>query len=189
MKWAIPLIAAAVCAVASAADVPRADPGEAAHRYFGDIQLVNQNGETVRFYTDLLAGKVVVVNTFFTECHGSCPVMANNFRVLQDAIGERLGKDVLLISLSVDPRIDTPARLAAYARKFHARPGWVLLTGTKENVDHVLQKLGQTVNDRSDHTNLFFIGNLRTGLWKKAFGLAPPQEVLKVVQSVIDDRG
>ena len=68
-------------------------------------------------------------------------------------------------------------------------PGWVLLTGSKQNVDHVLQKLGASVTERTDHSNLFFIGNLRTGLWKKAFGLAKPDELVKVVQSVVDDRG
>ncbi len=194
MRRALLLLWTAIaCSAALAADgptpPPQRDPGEAAHKYFGDIELVNQNGEPVRLYTDLLRGRVVVINTFFTQCDASCPLMAQNYAAMQEAFGERTGKDLLLISLSVDPETDTPARLAAYAKRFKARPGLVLVTGTKENVAQVLHKLGQTVNERTDHSNLLFIGNLRTGLWKKAFGLAPPQELIKVVQSVLDDRG
>lgn len=158
---------------------------DAARHYFGDVELVNQKGETVRFYSDLLDGHVVVINTFFTECNGSCPLMSANYAALQEAFGDR----VTLISISVDPKIDTPARLTAYAQRFKARSNWVLLTGSKANVDLILQRLGASVSERTDHMNVFFIGNNRTGLWKKAFGLAQPGELVKVVQSVIDDRG
>lgn len=173
-----------VCGAAFAAD-----PDEAAHKYFGDAELVNQNGEHVRFYSDLLKGHVVVINTFFTECSGACPLMSRSYAHIQETLGDRLGKDVFLISLSVDPAVDTPEKLAAYAKRFSAHRGWIFLTGSKENVGEVLKKLGASVEERNDHTNLFFIGNLRTGLWKKAFGLAPPDELMKVVQSVLDDRG
>lgn len=158
---------------------------DSARHYFGDIELVNQKGETVRLYSDLLHERIVVINTFFTECAGACPMMAANYAAIQETFGDR----VLLISISVDPKIDTPAKLTAYAQRFKAKPNWVLLTGSKANVDRTLQKLGATVTERTDHSNLFFIGNLRTGLWKKAFGLAKPDELVKVVQSVVDDRG
>ncbi len=157
----------------------------AAHRYFGDVELTNQKGETLRFYSDLLRDRIVVINTFFTECTGACPVMSTNYAALQETFGDR----VLLISISVDPKIDTPAKLTAYAQRYRARPNWVLLTGSKENVELVLQKLGASAAERTEHSNLFFIGNLRTGLWKKALGLAKPDELVKVVQSVVDDRG
>ncbi len=181
--------AAALCLLLAWSAFADDDPGAAAHKYFGDIELVNQKGEAVRLYSDLLHDRVVVINTFFTECEGACPMMAANYAAIQETVGERLGKDVLLISISVDPKIDTPAKLTAYAQRFRARPGWVLLTGTNENVDRALGKLGASVAERADHSNLFFIGNLRTGLWKKAFGLAKPDELVKVVQSVVDDRG
>jgi protein SCO1/2 len=174
---------------AQAQEPPKSSPGEIARHYFGDIELIDQNGHTVRLSSDLLKDRVVVINVFFTECTGACPLMARTFAAIQEEVGDRLGKDVLLISLSVDPKNDTPEKLAAYALRFKARPGWVLLTGSPENVALALKKLGQTVEDRNDHTNLFFIGNLRTGLWKKVFGLAPPQEVVKAVQTVLDDRG
>ena len=161
----------------------------AAEKYFTDIQLVNQNGEKMRFYHDLLQGKTVIINSFFATCQGSCLPMTRNLEKVQEALGDRLGKDARIISISVDPEVDTPTELKAFSKKFHARPGWYFLTGSKENVAYVLKKLGQFVEDKNDHLNIFIIGNERTGLWKKAFGLAKSEELMKVVDSVIDDKG
>jgi len=162
---------------------------EAALKYFTDVALVNQNGETLRFYSDLLKGKVVVINVFFTSCHGACPPMILNMQKIQDQLGDRLGKEAHLISITVDPAIDTPAQLKEYARKFNAKPGWHFITGKKQDVEFALAKLGQAVKEREDHTNIFIIGNETTGLWKKAFGLAKPEDLLKVVASVVADKG
>jgi len=159
-----------------------------AHKYFTDVVLLNQNGERMRFYSDLLQGKVVIINSFFATCQGSCLPMNRNLEKLQVALGDHVGKDVFIISISVDPAVDTPASLKEYAKKLHARPGWYFLTGEKRNVDWVLNKLGQYVNDKQDHLNIFIIGNERTGLWKKAFGLARSDELVKVVESVLNDQ-
>ena len=159
-----------------------------AHKYFTDVVLVNQNGEKMRFYSDLLQGKVVIINAFFATCQGSCLPMNRNLEKVQQALGDRVGKDVFILSISVDPTVDTPASLKEYAKKLHARPGWYFLTGEKQNVDFALKKVGQFVSDKQDHLNIFIIGNERTGLWKKAFGLAQSDELVKVVESVLNDK-
>jgi len=159
-----------------------------AHKYFTDVELINQNGKKMRFYSDLLQGKVVIINSFFATCQGSCLPMNRNLEKVQEALGDHVGKDVLIISISVDPAVDTPASLNEYAKKVHARPGWYFLTGDKQNVDFALNKLGQFVSDKQDHLNIFIIGNERTGLWKKAFGLARSDELVKVVESVLNDQ-
>jgi len=160
----------------------------AAHKYFTDTILINQNGEKMRFYTDLLQGKTVIIDTFFSTCKTACLPMTQNLKKIQEALGERLGKDVSILSVTVDSEMDTPAQLKAFADKFHARPGWYFLTGTKENVDFVLRKLGQYVDNKQDHLTVFIIGNERTGLWKKAYGLATSDELIKVVDSVVNDK-
>ncbi len=160
-----------------------------ARNYFGETPLVNQDGQTMRLYSDLIRGRVVVIDFMFTSCTGACPIMSTNFAKIQDWLGDRLGKDVYLISISVDPATDTPAKLKEYAARFKARPGWYFLTGSKENVDEALRKLGNSVASPQDHQNLFIIGNEPTGLWKKAFGLAPLDSLLPIVQSVVEDRG
>jgi len=159
-----------------------------AEKYFSDVELLNQDGQTMRFYSDVLKDRVVVINTFFTTCTGSCPPMNRNLEKVQEALGDRLGKDAFLVSMSVDPETDTPVRLKEYSRRFHARPGWIFLTGKKENVDWALYKLGQYVETKDGHTTIIIIGNEPKGLWKKAFGLAKADELMKIIEDVINDR-
>ncbi len=161
---------------------------QASQKYFTDVVLVNQNGEKMRLYTDLLKDKVVVINFFFATCQGTCLPMNRNMQKVQDIFGDRLGKDAYIISISVDPTVDTPARLKEYAGKISARPGWYFITGDKANVEFALKKLGQYVENREDHTNIILVGNERTGLWKKAFGLAKSDDLNKVVESVLNDQ-
>ena len=171
----------------SNAQEPATATDSPAHKYFTDVELINQDGQKLKFYSDLLQGKVVIINSFFATCQASCLPLNRNLEKVQEALGERLGKDVYILSISVDPTVDTPTNLNAYAKKLHAKPGWYFLTGTKENVDLALKKIGQFVPDKQDHLNIFTIGNERTGLWKKAFGLAKSEELVKVVESVIND--
>lgn len=168
--------------------VDATDGQSAAQKYFTDVLLLNQNNERMRLYSDLLKGKVVIINAFFATCQGSCLPMNRNLEKVQEALGERLGKEVNIISISVDPTVDTPASLKEYAKKLHARPGWYFLTGDKKNVDLALYKLGQFVEQKENHLNIFIIGNERTGLWKKAFGLARSEELVKVVESVLNNQ-
>ena len=174
--------------VTSAAFGQQAMTTSAAEKYFSDVELINQNGEKMRFYSDVLKNKVVVINAFFTTCTSVCPPMNRNLEKIQNALGDRLGKDVFLVSISVDPVNDTPTRLKEYSEKFHARPGWIFLTGKKENVDWALYKLGQYVEEKNDHSSILIVGNEPKGLWKKAFGLAKAEELLKIVDDVINDR-
>lgn len=166
-----------------------ADGESGGKKYFTDVLLVNQNGEKKRFYTDLLQGKVVVINSFFATCTGSCLPLNRNLEKMQKALGPHMGERVFFLSISVDPEVDTPANLKAYAKKLNAGPGWFFLTGDKANVDFVLRKIGQFVDNKADHRNIFIIANERTGLWKKAFGLARDDELMKVVESVLNDKG
>jgi protein SCO1/2 len=115
--------------------------------------------------------------------------MNRNMEKIQEALGERVGRDVFLVSISVDPLTDTPPRLKEYAAKFHAGKGWMFLTGKKENVDWALYKIGQYVESKDDHTSVIIVGNEATGLWKKVFGLAKPAELLQVVAGVANDKG
>jgi protein SCO1/2 len=179
--------AAAQTPVAKASQQPAAEQSPA-QKYFTDVVLTNQNGEKVRFYSDLLKGKVVIINSFFGTCQGSCLPMNRNLAKVQEALGNRVGKDVYIISISVDPMMDTPERLKEYAAKLNARPGWYFLTGDKQNVEFALKKLGAYVDDKQNHLNILYIGNEPAGLWKKAFALAQTEDLIKVVESVLNDK-
>lgn len=179
------------CAPGSAANgsAAREAARAAGLRYFTDVELMDQDGHRMRLYSDLLEGKVVIIDAFFTTCTGACPVMNRNMEKIQAWLGDRLGRDVRMISMSVDPLNDTPDKLHAYATRFHAKPGWYFITGPKEKMDFALQKLGQSVDARENHTNIFIVGNETTGLWKKAFGLAKPEDLIRIVEGVLADKG
>lgn len=161
----------------------------AALRYFTNVELVNQYGEPMRLYSDLLQGKVVLIHTMFTTCTGICPVMSKSVERIQEHVGDRVGEDVHLLSITVDPETDTPEKMRAFADQFHARRGWYFLTGPEENVSFALRKLGQFVEDEETHQGVMLMGNEPTGLWKKAFGLAGAEELIQVFDSVLHDTG
>jgi protein SCO1/2 len=110
----------------------------AAGKYFPNHILYTQDNKPVHFYDDMLMGKVVLINFFFTTCTGICPAMTANLARVQTALGAHVGKDVTMISISVDPETDKPDVLKKYALQFKAQPGWYFLTGEKQNVDWVL---------------------------------------------------
>ena len=181
------LIIFLLCFVSVAAGQQAMVPS-AAEKYFSDVVLIDQDGQKLRFYSDVLKNKVVIINAFFTTCTSVCPPMNRNLEKIQEALGDRLGKDVFIVSISVDPETDTPTRLKEYSRRFHARPGWMFLTGQKENVDWALYKLGQYVETKDDHSTFIIIGNEPKGLWKKAFGMAKSEELIRIVEDVISDK-
>lgn len=176
-------------AAVSAADPGRAFPpgSEAAQRYFTDVRLTNQDGKQLRLYSDLLQGKVFVINSFFSGCTGVCKVTMPAFRSLQERFAERAGKKLHLISISVDPEADTPAALRRYATSLGAKGDWDLLTGDKQSVEVALRKLGFATEAKEGHTNIFLVGNESTGLWKKVLGIGPPEEIAASVESVLED--
>jgi protein SCO1 len=188
-RSAIALLSALSLLAAAHAQAPSEERSAASQRYFGDTVMVDQDGHEHRLYTDLLRGKIVIMDFIYTRCVGPCPILSSTFAKLQARLGDRLGKDVFLLSFSVDPGYDTPARLKEYAGRFKAQPGWTFLTGSRENVEAVLRKLGQWVESPEQHQTLYIVGNERTGLWKKAFGLAKPEDLYPVIDSVVDDRG
>ncbi len=175
-----PLAAQPPSAEASAQQSPE-------RNYFSDVELINQHGERMRFYSDLLQGKTVIINSFFATCAGVCPVLSGKMMQIQDWLGDRLGDDVHLISITVDPETDTPERLKAFAESFKAKPGWYFLGGDRKNVDWALYKVGQYVENKEAHTNVLIVGNEPAKVWTKAFGLAPTRELIGTIDEILKE--
>ena len=165
-----------------------ASPSDAAAKYFPDTVLLTQDNRPVRFYSDLLKGKVVLINFLFTTCKGVCPPMTANLAKVQKYLGERVGRDVLLLSISVDPEIDRPDVLKKYADSFKAQPGWYFLTGEKKDVDWVLYKLGGHVEDKEKHTSVLIVGNEATGEWMKVHAMSNPTEIASAVTKLFEPK-
>jgi protein SCO1/2 len=179
----------------AAAEVSSPEPGSAFHpgselaqQYFTDVRLTNQDGKQLRFYSDLLQNRVVVISAFFSSCTGVCKVTMPLLKSLQEKFADRAGRKLNLISISVDPETDTPAALHKYAASLGAKPGWDFLTGDRQSVELALQKVGFATDAKEGHTNIFIVGNESTGLWKKVLGIGSPDEIAAAVESVLEDR-
>lgn len=154
-------------------------------KYFPNHVLITQDNKPVRFYDDLLKGKVALINFIFTTCQAVCSPMTANLARVQSYLSEELGHQVVIISISVDPLTDTPELLKAYAEKFKVKPGWYFLTGKKENVDWVLYKLGGYVEDKETHSSVLIVGNEATGEWMKVHAMANPSEIASAVTRLL----
>jgi cytochrome oxidase Cu insertion factor (SCO1/SenC/PrrC family) len=166
-----------------------ASSSDAAARYFPNHVLLTQDGKPVHFYDDLLKDKVVLINFIFTTCKGVCSPMTANLARVQKNLGQLVGKEVNMLSISVDPVVDTPAALKKYAESFKAQPGWYFLTGEKKNVDWVLYKLGGYVEDKQQHTTVLIIGNVATGEWLKVNAMSNPAEIASAVTKLLASKG
>lgn len=144
-------------------------------------RVLDQNGKQLNFYNDLVKGKSVAINFVFTTCTAICPSLTATFRRVQQQARER-GVDVQLISISVDPTVDTPERLQEYAKKFKAEPGWTFVTGDKAEIDSLLQALGVAVSNKNDHTPMVLIGNDVVNHWTRTYGLSSPKTIVDLVE-------
>jgi protein SCO1 len=155
--------------------------GTASSLRIPDATVYNQNGRRLNFYTDLIKGKTVAINFIFTTCTTICPPLTATFRRVQQQLGERVGGDIALISISVDPTTDTPERLHDFAANFKAGPGWTFVTGDKAEIDSLLRALGAAVTDKNDHTPTILVGNDAANNWTRTYGLSSPTALVKII--------
>jgi cytochrome oxidase Cu insertion factor (SCO1/SenC/PrrC family) len=152
-----------------------------------DIELLDQNGRKIHFYTDLVKGQTVVINFIFTTCTTICPPLGATFARVQKELGDKVGHNVRLISISVDPATDTPERLKAWGAKFHAGDGWTFVTGNKPQVDELLRALGASSARREDHSPTVLIGNDTHGTWTRTYGLSGVDQIVELVNKVSEE--
>jgi protein SCO1/2 len=149
-----------------------------------DIVLVNQRGEKVHFYSDLIRNRVVAINTIFTTCTTICPVMGAGFASLRKTLQAKGPANASLISISIDPLADTPERLAEWSRGFgETGPGWTLLTGPKADVDRLLKALGLFTADKNDHAPVTLIGGDDGAGWSRAPGLYSSSRLAELIRA------
>ena len=159
---------------AKAATAPEAEKlnEEKQRRFFTDLNVITHEGEKLRFYSDLLKDKLVVISFFYTNCPTAQPALFTSFK-LQKRLRNRLGHDILLLSISVDPENDTLEVIRKYAKKYNPQKGWLFLTGSEKNMNVINRKLGNSNHLPEGHLRQFLLGNLKTGHWMKLVETAP----------------
>jgi len=160
-------------------------PAQPSKMNIPDLELLDQNGRKIHFYTDLIKGQTVVINFIFTTCTTICPPLGATFARVQKELGDKVGRDVRFISISVDPATDTPERLKAWGAKFHAGEGWTFVTGNKPEVDELLRALGASSARREDHSPTILIGNDAHGTWTRTYGLAHTSQLVQIINDVM----
>ncbi|HEY5645957.1 MAG TPA: SCO family protein [Pseudomonadales bacterium] len=169
---------------------PKTDE-EIAREYFSDLPLLTHDGREVRFFSDLLKDHVVVINSFFTHGQTIAPGQHQVLMRLQEMLQESLGREVFIISITVDPERDTVERLNEYVAglELNPKPGWVFVTGKPENIDWVNSKLGQHVEELEDHKGIYLAGNVKTTLWMKVPAHGQPLDLYRTIQRLLEDQG
>ena len=158
--------------------------------YFPNVPLITQDGKTVRFYDDLLKGKIVAIYLMYTTCQYACPLETARLAQAQQFLGERVGKDIFFYSISIDPKHDTPEVLKSYAQKYHAGPGWLFLTGTPGDIELISKKLGlysaPNPANKDGHTPVLMVGNVPAGQWMKNSALDNPRLLAIMIGQYLD---
>ena len=152
--------------------------------------VTTHEGRQVRFYDDLIRDKVVAINMTYAQCSASCPATIANMIQVQKLLGERIGREVFMYSITLFPELDTPRILKAYAEGFGVKPGWQFLTGAPSDIEALRFALGfydqdpLVDADRTQHANMIRIGNAAYDRWTMSPGLASPEQILSTINHV-----
>jgi protein SCO1/2 len=160
-------------------------------RYFPDVWLRAHDGRRLRLYQDLVRGRVVTLNYMYIQCtDGTCPVISHNLSIVQEELAPRMGRDLFLLSITLDPEMDTPQALAAYARQFGAGRGWLFLAPEPREAEMLRRRLGFFDSDpevdkvRSAHTAFVRVGNEPKMLWAMAPGTLDAKAIVRTIHWV-----
>jgi protein SCO1/2 len=153
-----------------------------------NAELQDQNGAPVRFASDVAGNRIMALNFIYTDCQTACPVVSGIFAKLQSRLGDKLARDVRMVSLSINPATDTPERLKAYAERFHAAPEWLWLTGEKAQVDALLKSLGVYSTDVANHAPVILVGDPVRGEWTRFNGLSSPDTIAARIDELLNAR-
>ncbi len=156
-------------------------------RNFPNVILTTHDGERVRFYDDLVKNKFVTINMMYTSCKATCPLTTANLLRVQKLLGDRVGRDLFMYSITLDPKNDTAKVLNEYAETFGVGKGWKFLTGKPEDIELLRRRLGFTWADkqfdkqRDSHTANLRYGNEPNTVWGMVPALAEPEWVKECI--------
>jgi len=176
--------------VAAAEAAPAAPARQYGADYFSNVTLTTHEGKKLRFYDDLIRGKVVMFNMMYAQCDGICPTMTANLVRVQSLLGPRVGRDVFMYSITLQPEQDTPHDLKVYAAVHGVKPGWQFLTGSPADIRLVRYRLGffdpdPAVDGRNaTHTGALRIGNDVYERWAMTPALTGPEHILAAINHV-----
>lgn len=160
-----------------------------------NVEVIDQHGQKLRFYDDLIKDKVVMINAFYAECGGSCPLVTENLKIVYDMFGGRVGRDIDMYTFSLQPERDTPELLKQYTEVHGTGPGWRFLTGKREDIELLRTCLGFTDPDpeldilADSHTGILRYGNDKLRRWAGCPAAGRPAGIYATVTKSVMDAG
>jgi protein SCO1/2 len=142
-----------------------------------DVALIRDDGKTVALSQELDDGRPVVLSFIYTSCTTVCPVISSTLARLQTKLGPARDQ-VHLMSISIDPEFDTPARLREYAKKFRAGPEWRHYSGTLAASQAVQRAFGVYRGDKMNHAPATLVRTSRGAQWMRFDGFATAEQLL-----------
>lgn len=153
--------------------------------YFTDTGFVTQDGRKVRFYTDMLKDRVVIVNVMYASCKEACPLITRQLTEVRDDLGELFGKTVFFVSITSDPERDTPEALKRFAKEQHADvAGWSFLTGSKDDVDGILRRFGAYSENVEEHATVLYILDVDNKRMRRMLPNLPPKAIAEAARII-----
>jgi protein SCO1 len=159
--------------------------------WFTNVEVTTQEGRKLRFYDDVMKGKILLINFFYTDCDAICPLMTENLVQLQELLGSRVGDEIRMVSITLQPEHDTPEVMAAYAKTYGVGPGWMFLTGQKDDIELLRHRLGffdidPVVDaDPEQHIGTVRIANEPMHRWMMSPALVSPAALVRAVNRVV----
>jgi len=135
--------------------------------YFPNFPVVTHEGKTLRFYDDLIRGKMVVINFAYTNCTDICGLASARMARVREWLGDEVGKKIFIYTITLDPGNDKPEVLKKYAEAFGAGDGWQFVTGEPDQIHTIRWKLGERSRYLAEHRSDMVIGNDATGFWRR----------------------
>ena len=161
-------------------------------RSFPNSTLITSAGKAVKFYDDLLKGKIVVLNFMYADCQGICPTIFANLARVRKILDREVTKDIFIYSLTIQPEVDTPAKLREYAEMHRIRdPRWSFLTGKPDEMDNLRHLLGfadpnpEVDKDKSKHSGMLRYGNEPLAIWGSCQGSGEPEWIAQEIQFAV----
>lgn len=159
-------------------------------RYFPNLVLTTHEGKKVQFYDDLVKDKIVIFNFMYAKCQGICMPITMNLVKVQKLLGDRVGRDIFMYSLTLKPDEDTVSNLAHYAHMHKVGPGWKFLTGSPADMELLRRKLGyvdpdpEVDKDKSNHIGVIKYGNEPLQRWGGCPAMSKASWIVKTISWV-----
>lgn len=152
--------------------------------YFPNLSVVTHEGKTLRFYDDLIKDKIVVINFIYASCSDTCPLQTARMAMVQERLSERVGRDIFIYSITLDPENDSPEVLKKHAEIYNVGPGWLFLTGTPKELGLIRYKLGERSRSLNEHNVDIVLGNDATGEWTKTSTFADLERIVVTIKEM-----